>query len=158
MAGPESREQGRIVTLFRATGAVVIPTSEGRAVFRPSGLPDLYVVHPGLGLCWWWEVKPPMKKHTLTATQEAFVALHDAASLHGDAVPPCYVGTYDDAEALLVRLGLLTRSDRPGWSPLLMPRPDPVLRTWATAQAAHRAGQAAKRGRRVTRRRGQVSD
>jgi hypothetical protein len=145
MTGPESREQANIVKLFDALGFVVISTSEARSAWRASGLPDLWVTHPELGLCFWWEVKGP--KGRLSATQEAFIALTEAAARNGgeNTVPRCYVGTYADAERLVVRLGLADPDDRDGSLVFLRPKKGDAYHAWHTAQRLRRLGTRAKR-------------
>ena len=93
---PEAREQSQIVKWAEQVGFVVLTTSEGRAVWRASGLPDLYLIQPALGLSLWWEVKAP--KGRLSPTQEQFQALHEAAGRHAEArtVPGCHSGTSED--------------------------------------------------------------
>lgn len=147
MNGPESREQGKIVRLFDALGFVVISTSEARSAWRASGLPDLWVTHPELGLCFWWEVKGP--KGRLSPTQEQFIALTEAAARNGgeSTVPRCYVGTYADAERLVVRLGLAEASDREGMLLFLHPKKGEAYRAWHEAQAVRRFTNQAKRKR-----------
>lgn len=147
MSGPESREQGKIVRLFDALGFVVISTTEARSAWRASGLPDLWVTHPELGLCFWWEVKGP--KGRLSATQEAFIALTEAAATKGGeaTVPRCYVGTYADAERLVVRLGLADPSDRDGLPIFLRPRKGAAYHDWHRAQQVRKFTAKAKRKR-----------
>lgn len=147
MTGPEAREQAHIVKLFDALGFVVIPTSEGRAVFRPSGLPDLWVTHPELGLCFWWEVKGP--KGRLSDTQEAFIALTEAAASKQQetTVPRCYVGTFADASRLVVRLGLASVAED-GFLTGLTPKRGPAYHAWHRAQKLRRLGNQIKRSRR----------
>jgi len=146
VSGPESREQAKILKLFDAVGFVVINTSEARSAWRPSGLPDLWCTHPELGVCFWWEVKGPHGK--LSATQEAFIALTEsAARVAGEAtVPRCYVGTYADAERLVVRLGLAGVADD-GKLTGLTPKRGAAYEEWHTAQQLRRLGTRAKRAR-----------
>lgn len=148
MTGPESREQAQIVKLFDALGFVVLSTSEGRAVFRDSGLPDLWCTHPELGLCFWWEVKGP--KGRLAPTQEAFIALTEAAAQQAGetTVPRCYVGTYADAERFVVRLGLAEASERDGLPCFLHPKKGPAYHAWHAARRSQRMAAQMKRIRR----------
>jgi len=147
MRGPEAREQGKIVCLFEAIGAVVITTSEGRAVHRASGLPDLWVTHAGIGLCFWWEVKGP--KGRLSTTQQAFIVLTEAAARvqQESTVPRCYVGTYADAERLVVRLGL-AEANADGLPVFLLPKRNTAQDEWHATQRLARLGSAMKRARK----------
>jgi hypothetical protein len=146
VSGPESREQAKILRLFDAVGFVVIPTSEGRRVWRPSGLPDLWCTHPELGVCFWFEVKGP--KGRVSPTQEAFVALTEVAGLASSeaTVPRCYIGQYADAERLVVRLGLATVADD-GKLTGLTPKRGAAYHAWHRAQALRKIGTQAKRAR-----------
>lgn len=65
---PESREQARVVKLFRLAGCQVYATSRQRAQ-GCAGLPDLYVMHQ-FGGDWWFEVKAPGGKQN--AEQKRF--------------------------------------------------------------------------------------
>lgn len=144
MNGPEAKEQAKIVKLFDAVGFVVISTSEGRRVWRSSGLPDLWVTHPELGCCFWWEVKS--SKGRLSDTQEAFIGLTEAAAMHGgeNTVPRCYVGTYADAARLVARLGLATIADD-GFLTGLTPKRGPAYFAWHRAQKLRELGTRLKR-------------
>lgn len=148
MNGPEAKEQAKIVKLFDAVGFVVISTSEGRRAWRSSGLPDLWVTHPELGYCFWWEVKGP--KGRLSPTQEQFIALTEAAARNGGetTVPRCYVGTYADAERLVVRLGLADPSDRDGLPIFLHPRKGAAYHEWHRAQTLRKLGNQVKATRK----------
>lgn len=147
MNGPEAREQTKIVRLFDALGFVVISTSESRSAWRASGLPDLWVTHPEIGLCFWWEVKGP--KGRLSPTQEQFIALTEAAARNGgeNTVPRCYVGTSEDAERLVVRLGLADPSDRDGLPIFLHPKKGAAYHEWHRAQQMRKFTAKAKRKR-----------
>lgn len=146
---PEAREQTQIVKWAEQVGFVVLTTSEGRAVWRASGLPDLYLIHPALGLALWWEVKAP--KGSMTETQEQFQALHEAAGRHAEArsVPVCYVGTARDFAGFLARQGLVKLVN--GEVALLLPKLSPARRAWRAAQEAQKEkARLAKLKRKVT--------
>lgn len=140
---PEAREQSQIVKWAEQVGFVVLTTSEGRAVWRASGLPDLYLIHPALGLALWWEVKAP--KGSMTETQEQFQALHEAAGRHAEArsVPGCYVGTARDFAGFLERQGLCQLVN--GEVALLLPKLCPAWKAWRLAQAEQKARARLKR-------------
>lgn len=146
---PEAREQSQIVKWAEQVGFVVLTTSEGRAVWRASGLPDLYLIHPALGLALWWEVKAP--KGSMTETQEQFQALHEAAGRHAEArsVPGCYVGTARDFAGFLGRQGL---ADVMGTEVVfLRPKLSAAWREWRAAQTAQKIrARLAKLKRKVT--------
>ena len=145
---PEGKEQAQIIRWAESTGFVVLTTSEGRAVWRASGLPDLYLIHPALGLALWWEVKSP--KGCMTATQEQFQALHEATGRHAEArtIPGCYSGTAEDFGRFLERLGLAVLVN--GVPGLLKPRLSQAWREWRDAQQKQKIEVKARKAKRAT--------
>lgn len=71
----ESAEQAAIIKLLDSCGFIVWPTSEGRAVRRPAGLPDLYALHPGYKLSVWVEVKR-QRLGVVSPEQQMFQQMH----------------------------------------------------------------------------------
>lgn len=92
---PESREQARVVKLYRMAGAKVFPTSRNRAQ-ACAGLPDLYVQHTVRHEDWWHEVKAPGGK--LSEEQREF---QRNSSVH------VVVGGYDAAVQFLELLEII---------------------------------------------------
>ena len=85
---PESREQARVVKLFRLAGCAVYTTSRQRAQ-GCAGLPDMYVMHPMAG-DWWFEVKAPGGKQN--AEQKRF-----EQSVQACGGAQYVIGGYDEA-------------------------------------------------------------
>ena len=143
---PEGKEQAQIIRWAESTGFVVLTTSEGRAVWRASGLPDLYLIQPALGLALWWEVKAP--KGRLSPTQEQFQALHEAAGRHAEArsVPGCHSGTAEDFGRFLERLGLCVLVN--GVPGLLKPRLSQAWKDWRAEQQKRQVKAKIKKAKR----------
>lgn len=92
---PESREQARVIKLYRLCGCTVYPTSQYRASRQAVGMPDLYVTHPAHA-DWWHEVKAPGGK--VSDAQRSF-------DEHASAI--VVVGGYDEAVVHLEWLGVI---------------------------------------------------
>lgn len=71
----ERDEQAAIIKLLDSCGFLVWPTSEGRMVRRPAGLPDLYAFHPRYGMALWVEVKR-QKLGVVSPEQQLFARMH----------------------------------------------------------------------------------
>lgn len=140
---PEKDEERRIVRLLDALGFIIWSTSEGRPVFRPAGLPDLYAIHPAQAEAFVWiEVKPPAPaKSVVLPEQQLFHDLHAAWS----SPPHALIGGVIEVEAWLTERGFILDG-------LLKPIITPAYREWHQTRGEERAKRMVKKNRLRPRR------
>lgn len=96
---PESGIQARVVKLFRLAGCKVYPTSQYRVSRQAVGMADLFVVHPGKRVAFWWECKAPSGK--LSNAQWDFCQVVRAVGVEYE------FGGYEEAVHYLECLGVI---------------------------------------------------
>lgn len=167
--GPkENVEQQRSRARLDAVGFVVMNLSQYRPSGITEGVSDTYAVHPGIGVAVWVEHKR-RKGGRVSPEQEAFQALHEAASLAFDTravdsiglgasralaslglgTPAHVIGATEEVDRFLVRCGLAE----------LLPSGTIVLRPMKVAAyyAWHRVRAEEKARRDIARRLKKVS-